>query len=123
MTYQFICYPNCSTCKKARKWLDDQGISYAYRDIKEDRPNVDELSQWIPLSKLPIRKFFNTSGQSYRSLSVKDHLDDLSTGQIIELLADDGMLVKRPLLVGNDFVLVGFKEEVWIEEIKKNRLL
>ena len=77
MAYQFICYPNCSTCKKARKWLDDQGISYAYRDIKEDRPNMDELSQWIPLSKLPIRKFFNTSGQSYRSLSVKDHLDDL----------------------------------------------
>lgn len=119
MTYQFICYPNCSTCKKARKWLDDQGISYVYRDIKEDRPNVDELSQWIPLSKLPIRKFFNTSGQSYRSLSVKDHLDDLPTDQIIELLAGDGMLVKRPLLVGDDFVLVGFKEEVWEDHFKK----
>ena len=119
MTYQFICYPNCSTCKKARKWLDGQGISYAYRDIKEDRPNVDELSQWIPLSKLPIRKFFNTSGQSYRSLSVKDHLDDLPTDQIVELLADDGMLVKRPLLVGDDFVLVGFIEEVWMEIFKE----
>ena len=119
MAYQFICYPNCSTCKKARKWLDGQGISYAYRDIKEDRPNVDELSQWIPLSKLPIRKFFNTSGQSYRSLRVKDHLDDLSTYQIIKLLASDGMLVKRPLLVGKDFVLVGFKEEVWEDHFKK----
>ena len=119
MTYQFICYPNCSTCKKARKWLDGQGISYAYRDIKEDRPNMEELNQWIPLSKLPIRKFFHTSGQSYRSLSVKDHLDDLPTDQIIELLADDGMLVKRPLMVGNDFVLVGFKEEVWEDQLKK----
>ena len=119
MAYQFICYPNCSTCKKARKWLDDQGISYAYRDIKENRPNMEELNQWIPLSKLPIRKFFNTSGQSYRSLSVNDHLDDLPTDQIIELLAGDGMLVKRPLLVGDDFVLVGFKEEVWEDQLKK----
>ena len=80
---------------------------------------MEELNQWIPLSKLPIRKFFNTSGQSYRSLSVKDHLDDLPTDQIIELLADDGMLVKRPLMVGNDFVLVGFKEEVWEDQLKK----
>ena len=119
MAYQFICYPNCSTCKKARKWLDDQGISYAYRDIKEDRPNMEELNQWIPLSKLPIRKFFNTSGQSYRSLRVKDHLDDLPTDQIIELLAGDGMLVKRPLLVGDDFVLVGFIEEIWENHFKK----
>ena len=119
MTYQFICYPNCSTCKKARKWLDDHGISYTYRDIKEDRPNVDELSQWIPLSKLSIRKFFNTSGQSYRSLSVKDHLDDLPNDQIIKLLAGDGMLVKRPLLVGDDFVLVGFIEEVWEDHFKE----
>jgi arsenate reductase len=99
--------------------LDGQGISYAYRDIKEDRPNMEELNQWIPLSKLPIRKFFNTSGQSYRSLSVKDHLDDLPTDQIIELLADDGMLVKRPLLVGDDFVLVGFIEEVWEDHFKE----
>ena len=80
---------------------------------------MEELNQWIPLSKLPIRKFFNTSGQSYRSLSVKDHLDDLPTDQIIELLADDGMLVKRPLLVGKDFVLVGFKGEVWEDQLKK----
>lgn len=119
MTYLFICYPNCDTCKKARKWLDMQGINYVYRDIKADRPNVGELSQWIPLSKLPIRKFFNTSGQSYRSLSVKDHLDDLPTVKIIDLLAGDGMLVKRPLLVGDDVVLVGFKEAQWIEQLKK----
>lgn len=119
MIYQFICYPTCSTCKKARKWLDDQGILYTFRDIKEDCPNVEELSQWIPLSKLPIRKFFNTSGQSYRSLSVKDHLDDLPAEQIIKLLAGDGMLVKRPLLVGDDFVLVGYKEEVWEDQLKK----
>jgi arsenate reductase len=98
--------------------LDDQRTPYVFRDIKEARPNVEELSQWIPLSKLPIRKFFNTSGQSYRSLSAKDHLDELPTDQIIELLASDGMLVKRPLLVGKDFVLVGFKEEVWEEQLK-----
>lgn len=113
MAYLFICYPNCSTCKKAKKWLDERGIETISRDIKEERPSFDELSMWIPLSKHPIRKFLNTSGQSYRSLSVKDHIDDLSTKQIIELLAGDGMLVKRPLLIGDDFVLVGFKEDEW----------
>jgi arsenate reductase len=99
--------------------LDDRDISYVFRDIKADRPNVEELNQWLPLSKLPIRKFFNINGQSYRSLSVKDYLDDLPTEQIIHILAGDGMLVKRPLLVGNDFVLVGFTEEVWEVQFKK----
>lgn len=119
MAILFICYPNCSTCKKAQKWLDMKGVDYAYRDIKMDRPTEDELSRWLPLSKLPIRKFFNTSGQSYRSLSFKDHLDDLPTEQVIALLAADGMLVKRPLLIGDEVVLVGFNENVWNASLEK----
>ena len=117
MTYQFICYPNCSTCKKARKWLDDQGISYAYRDIKEDRPNVDELSQWIPLSKLPIRKFFNTSGLVYKDLQLKDKLLTMSEEEQLRLLATNGMLIKRPLIVDGDTVITGFSEKEWIGKL------
>ena len=119
MRYLFLCYPNCSTCKKARMWLDDHQIDYEFRDIKQDNPNYDELAKWIELSKLPIRKFFNTSGQSYRLLSVKDHLEELPARQIIELLANDGMLVKRPLLISKEVVLVGFNAEAWASQLLK----
>ena len=109
----FICYPRCSTCKKAQKWLDDKGISYEFRDIKIDNPNYDELKVWVSKSGLPIKKFFNTSGLLYKSLELKDKLPTMSEEDMIKLLATDGMLVKRPLLINDDNVLVGFKETEW----------
>ena len=109
----FLCYSRCSTCKKAKKWLDDNGISYTERPIKEENPTFEELTEWIGRSGLPVRKFFNTSGQLYRSMQLKDKLPAMSEEEQIRLLASDGMLVKRPLLVGDDFVLVGFKETEW----------
>lgn len=109
----FICYANCSTCKKAKKWLDDHHLSYEARDIAGDNPTYKELSLWYPRSGLPLRKFFNTSGQRYRALGLKDKLPDMGEEEILQLLATDGMLVKRPLLIGDDFVLVGFKEKEW----------
>jgi arsenate reductase len=111
--YLFICYPKCTTCQKAQKWLDDNGIAYELRDIKEQNPTEDELSTWWEKSRLPLRKFFNTSGLVYKSLELKDKLAAMSHEAQLALLATDGMLVKRPLMIGDDNVLVGFKEGEW----------
>ena len=110
---KFICYPKCTTCQKARKWLDDNKIEYEFRDIKLDNPTLDELTEWYKKSGLPLKKFFNTSGLLYKSLDLKNKLSTMSEEEMLTLLARDGMLVKRPLLVGEDFVLVGFKEPEW----------
>ena len=110
---KFICYPKCTTCLKAKKWLDDNKIDYELRDIKLDNPTLEELTVWYNKSGLPIKKFFNTSGLLYKSLDLKNKLPQMSEEEKLNLLATDGMLVKRPLLVGNDFVLVGFKEAEW----------
>ena len=115
----FVCYPKCSTCQKARRWLDDHGISYELRDIKEQRPNQAELSAWHLGSGLPLRRFFNTSGLLYKDLALKDKLPGMSEAEQLSLLATDGMLVKRPILVGNGVVLVGFKEAQWAEQLGK----
>ena len=109
----FICYPKCTTCQKAQKWLDEQGVAYTLRNIKEDKPNYEELKTWYTMSEKPLRKFFNTSGLLYKSLALKDKLPNMSEEDMLRLLATDGMLVKRPLLIGDDFVLVGFKEAEW----------
>ena len=109
----FICYPKCTTCQKARKWLDENQIEYTFRDIKSDNPTLEELSEWYRKSGLPLKKFFNTSGLLYKSLDLKNKLPAMSDSEMLQLLASDGMLVKRPLLVGEDFVLVGFKESEW----------
>ena len=113
---KFICYPKCTTCQKAKKWLDDNQIAYELRDIKLDKPSLDELTKWYKLSGLPLKKFFNTSGLLYKSLDLKNKLPTMTEEEMLKLLATDGMLVKRPLLVGEDFVLVGFKEAEWQEK-------
>ena len=115
---KFICYPKCSTCKKARNWLDENNNIYEIRDIKEDNPSYDELKEWYAKSGLPLKRFFNTSGQLYRSLELKDKLDSMSEDEQLKLLASDGMLVKRPMLVTDEKVLVGFKEKEW-EQLTK----
>ena len=109
----FLCYNKCTTCQKARKWLDEQGIAYEERPIKEQNPTAEELQQWHQRSGLPLKKFFNTSGLLYKSLGLKDKLASMSEQEKYDLLATDGMLVKRPILVGEDFVLVGFREAEW----------
>ncbi len=109
----FICYPKCSTCQKAQKWLDENHISYRLRDIKAENPTYDELAAWHKLSGLPLKKFFNTSGLLYKSMALKDKLPGMSEDEMLKLLAADGMLVKRPLLIGSNFVLIGFKETEW----------
>ena len=114
----FICYPKCTTCQKAQKWLDENGISYTFRDIKMENPTYEELSAWHRRSGLPLKKFFNTSGLLYKSMALKDKLPTMSEDEMLTLLATDGMLVKRPLLVGIDFVLVGFKEAEWESHLK-----
>ena len=114
----FICYPKCTTCQKAQKWLDENGISYTFRDIKMEHPTYEELSAWHRRSGLPLKRFFNTSGLLYKSMGLKDRLPQMSEDEMLKRLAADGMLVKRPLLVGNDFVLVGFKEAEWAERLK-----
>ena len=108
---KFICYPKCTTCQKAKKWLDDNKIEYDIRDIKLDNPTLDELTKWHAKSGLPLKKFFNTSGLLYKSLDLKNKLPNMTKDEMLRLLATDGMLVKRPLLIGDDFVLVGFKED------------
>ena len=113
----FICYPKCSTCRKAQDWLDAHGIAYTLRDIKTDRPSAEELRGWQARSGLPLRRFFNTSGLKYKELSLKDRLPDLTEDEQYALLAADGMLVKRPILVGEDFVLVGFREKEWAQQL------
>ena len=109
----FLCYPKCSTCQKARAWRDEQGISYDLRDIKLNNPTQEELTSWYQKSGLPLKKFFNTSGLQYKSLGLKDKLPAMSEAEQLALLATDGMLVKRPLLIGEDFVLTGFRPAEW----------
>ena len=116
---KFICYPKCTTCQKAQKWLDNNGIEYELRDIKLDKPSKDELTAWYAKSGLNLKKFFNTSGLLYKSLGLAAKLPDMSEDEMLELLGSDGMLVKRPLLVGDGFVLVGFKESEWSEKLDK----
>lgn len=111
----FLCYPRCSTCQKAKKWLDEQGKKYTERHIVENNPTYDELKSWHELSRLPLKKFFNTSGLKYKELQLKDKLPTMSEDEMLKLLATDGMLVKRPLLVKDDKVLVGFKQAQWEE--------
>lgn len=110
---KFICYPKCTTCQKAKKWLDDNDVEYELRDIKTDNPTLGELTEWYHKSGLPLKKFFNTSGLLYKSLDLKNKLPEMSEDEMLKLLSTDGMLVKRPLLIGDGFVLVGFKEEEW----------
>lgn len=113
----FVCYPKCSTCKKAQAWLDAQGVQYELRDIKLQNPTEGELRQWHQQSGLPLRRFFNTSGLQYKALNLKEKLPTMSEEEQFSLLATDGMLVKRPILIGKDFVNVGFKESEWNEHI------
>lgn len=113
---KFICYPKCTTCQRAKKWLEDNKIEYELRDIKLDNPTLEELTEWYKKSGLPIKKLFNTSGMLYKSLDLKNRLLEMSEDEMLKLLATDGMLVKRPLLIGDDFVLVGFKEVEWYNE-------
>ncbi len=108
-----LCYPRCGTCKKALKWLDDNGIEYEYRHIVEDNPSAEELREWHEKSGLPLKKFFNTSGLKYKELNLKDRIPEMTEDEIFELLSMDGMLVKRPILLDGDRVLVGFKEAEW----------
>lgn len=108
-----ICYPKCSTCAKAQKWLDENHIEYSYRDIKLENPNKEELNEFYKKSGLPLKRFFNTSGLKYKELGLKDKLASMSEEKQLELLSTDGMLVKRPIVVTDDFVLVGFKEAEW----------
>ena len=115
---KFICYPKCTTCQKARKWLDENNIEYEFRDIKLENPSLEELTAWYKLSGLPLRKFFNTSGLLYKSMELKTKLPNMTDEEMLSLLATDGMLVKRPLAIADDFVLVGFKEAEWVEKLK-----
>lgn len=115
---KFICYPKCTTCQKAKKWLDDNNVEYELRDIKLDNPSLEELKEWHEKSGLPLKKFFNTSGLLYKSLELKNKLPQMTDDEMLNLLSTDGMLVKRPLLVNENSVLVGFKESEWGEKIK-----
>ena len=109
----FVCYPKCSTCRRAQAWLDSHGLTYTLRDIKEENPTREELAAWHGRSGLPLRKLFNTSGLLYKSLALKDRLPGMSEDEQLDLLASDGMLVKRPILVTETSVLVGFREAAW----------
>lgn len=118
MSVLFLEYPKCSTCKKAKKWLDEHGVEYVDRDITAENPTAAELAEWHARSGLPLRRFFNTSGMKYRELGIKAKLDaGMTDAECFDLLATDGMLVKRPLLVGDDSVIPGFKEEMWVEAL------
>ena len=113
----FVNYPKCSTCRKAKKWLDEHNIDYESRHIIEDNPASEELRKWWEISDLPLKRFFNTSGMKYRELKLKDKLPDMSEDEQLDLLSTDGMLVKRPILVNEDIVLVGFKVKEWEEKL------
>lgn len=117
MSILFLEYPPCSTCKKAKKWLDDHQISYTDRHIKEQNPTKEELTLWYKRSGLPLKKFFNTSGLLYKSMSLKDKLPTMTEDEQLALLSTDGMLVKRPIIVADSFILVGFKESEWAEKL------
>lgn len=114
----FVCYPKCSTCQKARAFLDAAGVPYELRDIKTENPTAEELRQWQQRSGLPLKRFFNTSGLQYKALGLKERLPEMSEAEQLALLATDGMLVKRPLLVGDDFALVGFRQAEWEQAVR-----
>ena len=114
----FLCYPKCSTCQKAQRWLDERGLAYDVRDIKTDNPTADELRDWHQKSGLPLKRFFNTSGLQYKALGLKDRLPVMTEEEQYALLATDGMLVKRPLLLDGETVLVGFREAQWAEALQ-----
>ena len=113
----FVCYPKCSTCMKARKWLEENGKEYELRDIKTENTTAEEVEQWWRKGGLPLKRFFNTSGNLYKEMKLKDKLPEMSEEEQIRLLSTDGMLVKRPILVDGDKVLVGFREKEWEENI------
>lgn len=119
MSILFVEYPKCTTCKRAKKWLEENGIAFEDRDIKTENPTESELKKWYEKSGFPLKKFFNTSGMIYRDMDLKNKLPDMSEEEQIKLLATDGMLVKRPVVIGDGFVLTGFKEKEWEETIKK----
>ncbi len=110
-------YPKCSTCRKAKKWLDEHNLEYEDRDIVKDNPQVEELKEWYEKSELPLKRFFNTSGKVYRELKLKDKLPEMSTEEQLEILSTDGMLVKRPIIITENIVLTGFKEKEWEEKL------
>lgn len=114
----FVCYPRCTTCQKAQRWLDENRIPYEFRDIKTVNPQMEELAAWHRISGLPLKKFFNTSGRVYQSMELKNKLPGMSEEDMLRLLSTNGMLVKRPLVVGDEFVLVGFKESEWESRLK-----
>lgn len=113
----FVCYPKCSTCKKAEKWLTEQGAEFEKRDIKLENPTKEELKEWHKKSGLPLKRFFNTSGKLYKEMKLKDRLPEMTEEEQYELLAGDGMLVKRPILITEDRVMVGFKEKEWSQGV------
>lgn len=113
----FLCYPKCSTCMKAKKWLDEKGMEYELRDIRTENPTAEELREWWEKSSLPLKKFFNTSGNLYKEMKLKDKLPEMSEEEQLRLLSTDGMLVKRPILISEDKVLVGFREKEWEEKL------
>ena len=117
---KFICYPKCTTCQKAKKWLDDNGIEYTDRHIKEQNPTYEELKEWHSKSGLPLKKFFNTSGLMYKDLKLKDSLPTMTDEEQLALLSTNGMLVKRPMIIGSNKVLVGFKETEWKDTLLDN---
>ena len=117
----FLEYPKCSTCKKGKKWVDEHGIAYDDRHIVEENPTQEELKTWYEKSGLPLKRFFNTSGMKYRELKLKDRLPEMSEEEQIEILASDGMLVKRPLVIDDDFILIGFKEQQWKETFDEEK--
>lgn len=113
----FLCYPKCTTCLKAKKFLEENKIEFMERNIKEDNPNYNELKEWYQKSKLPLKKFFNTSGLIYKELNLKEKLETMSEEKKLEILSENGMLIKRPLWITDDFILCGFKEKEWEEKI------
>ena len=114
----FVCYPKCTTCQKAKAWLEEHDIEFTVRDIKQDTPTERELKEWYAASGLPLKRFFNTSGLQYRALGLKDRIGSMSEEELLSLLSTDGMLVKRPLLVGDGFVLVGFRADEWEKRLR-----
>lgn len=114
----FVCYPKCTTCLRAKAWLDENSIEYTLRDIKSNNPNREELEKWYKKSGLPLKKYFNTSGLKYKELHLKDKLPSMKEDEMLSLLSTDGMIVKRPLLISDEFVLVGFKEDEWKDKLK-----
>lgn len=113
----FVHYPKCTTCQRAKAWLEDRGVPYEARDIKSENPGAEELRAWWRRSGMPLKKFFNTSGLQYRAMNLKERLSDMTEEEQLQLLASDGMLVKRPVLVGEDFVLTGFRQAEWDERV------